>query len=162
MQEIWKEIPGSNNKYFASNMGRFKKYNIILKQYNDKNGYLLVYVLLNNKMGTYRSHRIILETFVGPCPKGMVCRHLDGNPKNNKLDNLEWNTNSINMKDRTKHGTQPKGEKTSQSKFYDIDILNMRQLYKNGWTTQEISKKYNTNYKVIWKIVTYKLWKHLQ
>lgn len=162
MKEIWKEILGSNNRYFVSNMGGFKKNDTILNQYNDSDGYLLVSLFLNNKWNTHRSHRIILETFVGPCPKGMICRHLDGNPKNNRLDNLEWNTNSINMKDRTRHGTQPKGEKASQSKFSNIDILNMRHLYKNGWTTGEIGRKYNTNHKVIWKIITYKTWTHLK
>jgi len=50
---------------------------------------------------------------------------------------------------------------TKKSKFVDIDILNMRKLYKKGLKINEISKKYNSNYKTTWKIVTYKTWKHL-
>lgn len=33
---------------------------------------------------------LVLETFVGPKPKGMKCIHLDGDLENNRLDNLVW------------------------------------------------------------------------
>jgi transposase len=144
-----------------NNVEHYANRNKLLNPSKDNDGYLIVGLTKNKKLKTYKVHRLVLETFVGPCPKGMICRHLDGNPSNNRLDNLEWSTNSINMKDRVKHGTQPRGEKNARSKFHNVDILNMRQLYKNGWTTKEIGEKYNTNYKVIWKIVTRKLWKHL-
>lgn len=50
-------------------------------------------------------HRLVLEAFVGPCPEGMECRHLDGNPANNKLDNLKWGTRKENQDDSKRHGT---------------------------------------------------------
>ena len=34
-------------------------------------------------------HRLVLEAFVGPCPEGMVCRHLDGDRTNNRVENLD-------------------------------------------------------------------------
>lgn len=55
-------------------------------------------------------HRLVLETFIGPCPKGMECRHLDGNPENNNIKNLCWGTHSENMKDMFKHGRSNKGK----------------------------------------------------
>src|SRR5690242_14784609 len=45
---------------------------------------------------TCRVHRLILEAFIGPCPEGMECRHLDGNPANNCLGNLCWGTPAEN------------------------------------------------------------------
>ena len=42
-------------------------------------------------------HRLILETFVGPCPEDMECLHLDENKKNNNLENLKWGTHSENV-----------------------------------------------------------------
>src|SRR5262245_23559473 len=35
-----------------------------------------------------RVHRLVLEAFVGPCPPGKLCRHLDGDSGNSRLDNL--------------------------------------------------------------------------
>ena len=49
-------------------------------------------------------HRLVLEAFVGPCPDGMECRHLDGNPGNNRLDNLAWGTRAENQQDAIRHG----------------------------------------------------------
>ncbi len=57
---------------------------------------------------TFRVHRLILETFVGPCPEGMECRHLDGNPANNCLNNIAWGTREQNIEDNRKNGSYAK------------------------------------------------------
>lgn len=49
--------------------------------------------------------RLVLENFVGPCPPGMECRHLDGDSTNNRLNNLAWGTRLQNASDRIRHGT---------------------------------------------------------
>lgn len=54
-------------------------------------------------------HRLVLETFVGPPPmKGMHTRHLDGDPSNNRLENLRWGTPEENSADRVRHGRAAK------------------------------------------------------
>jgi hypothetical protein len=53
----------------------------------------------------------VLEAFVGPCPSGMECRHLDGDVNNNNLQNLVWGTHLQNMRDSIKHGTFSHGSK---------------------------------------------------
>lgn len=50
-------------------------------------------------------HHLVLEAFVGPCPLDMECRHLDGNPANNRPDNLAWGTKQENTADKVVHGT---------------------------------------------------------
>ena len=49
---------------------------------------------------TFRVHRLVLEAFVGPCPAGLECRHLDTDPLNNRLENLVWGTREENHADR--------------------------------------------------------------
>ena len=49
-------------------------------------------------------HRLVLESFVGPRPERMEACHNDGNPTNNHVDNLRWDTRSENVKDAVKHG----------------------------------------------------------
>ncbi len=45
-------------------------------------------------------HRLVLETFIGPCPDGMWARHLNSIKSDNRLENLEWNTPAINIQDK--------------------------------------------------------------
>ncbi len=33
---------------------------------------------------------LVLETFVGPRPEGHVAQHLNGDPNDNRLENLRW------------------------------------------------------------------------
>lgn len=66
-------------------------------------GYLAV--SLSGKSRRY-IHRLVLQAFVGPCPDGSECRHLDGNPRNNRLENLCWGTRKENTADSVRHGTK--------------------------------------------------------
>ena len=56
------------------------------------------------KLAKLRSN-LICEAFHGPRPPGMQCRHIDGNPKNDRPENLAWGTQSENQMDRHRHGT---------------------------------------------------------
>ena len=76
-----------------------------LKPHVDKDtGYLEIQLSLENHPPRLVGvHRLLLAAFVGPCPEGMECRHLDGNRLNNKLENLCWGTHYENIQDRTRH-----------------------------------------------------------
>src|SRR3954468_21881101 len=58
-------------------------------------------------------HHLVLEAFVGPRPPGLVCCHWDGDPSNNRLANLRWDTHQANMDDMLRHGTRGRGETAS-------------------------------------------------
>jgi hypothetical protein len=48
---------------------------------------------------------LVLRSVKGPpSGPGQVCRHLDGNPRNNHPLNLAWGTPEQNMKDKARHG----------------------------------------------------------
>ena len=131
MQEIWKDIKGYVGLYQVSNLGRFKslprntknqyKYKErILKLSEDKDGYLLVN--LNRK--TFRSHVIVAQTFIKNDDNKPQINHIDGNKKNNNVDNLEWVTNRENIIHAYKNGlikpmTHPKS-------IYSIDMEEVR------------------------------------
>ena len=62
-----------------------------------KNKYESVKLSKNNKTYTKMVHRLVAETFV-PNPKNNpVVNHIDGNIKNNKVENLEWVTTKENV-----------------------------------------------------------------
>jgi hypothetical protein len=76
-----------------------------------KAGYPVVNLCHDGKQVTVYIHVLVLNTFIGECPLGMECRHLDGNPMNNQLDNLQWGTSKENGEDRVEHGTSNKGKR---------------------------------------------------
>lgn len=49
-------------------------------------------------------HRIIWESFNGPVPEGYEINHIDGNPHNNALDNLELTTHKENCRKANHRG----------------------------------------------------------
>lgn len=106
-------------------------------------------------------HKLVLETFVGPRPEGMECRHLDGNPANNQLDNLAWGTPVENAADRTRHGTQPHGSRNSASKLVEADILEIRRLASEGLAHAKIGKRFGLGQGAISAIVRRDSWKHV-
>ncbi len=51
-------------------------------------------------------HRLVLETFVGPCPDKQECCHNNGNSLDNRISNLRWDTRKANVKDACVHGSR--------------------------------------------------------
>lgn len=117
MNEIWKYIEGYQGKYIVSNKGTVKSVSrdiqhgnhvyhrreYILKPYSI-NGYRLVTLRTDNKSKHYQIHRLVAEAFIpNPDNKPMV-NHIDGNPSNNCLENLEWCTAKENAEHAIRTG----------------------------------------------------------
>ena len=70
-----------------------------LKQYPNENGYMKVNLYdTNGRCHKKYIHRLVAEAFV-PNPEGKPnVNHIDCNVKNNSIDNLEWCTQSENVK----------------------------------------------------------------
>lgn len=57
-------------------------------------------------------HALVAAAFIGPRPEGQEVRHLNGNPLDNRVQNLAYGTHSENMQDSLLHGTHPSASKT--------------------------------------------------
>ncbi len=106
-------------------------------------------------------HRLVLEAFRGPCPDGMECRHLDGNPQNNRLDNLRWGTRTENMADAIRHGTTNRGTRTNFAKLTDDDVIAIRELRRRGVHLKVIAAQFGIRPEHVWHIAVGRSWKHL-
>jgi len=125
-------------------------------------GYLFITLYKKQKIHYKYPHRLVLETYVGPCPKGMECRHLDGNPLNNNLDNLKWGTYQENKNDSVKHGTIPPNQMGSNnycSKLTEMKVKVIRYLYSTRLFTQkDIAWQFDVSPGCITLIIRGKRW----
>lgn len=162
------EIPGYS-MYGASKDGRIWSYKkrLWLKPFSHyKAGHLCVKLWEKRKRHSEQVHRLILITFVGPCPKGMECCHWDGNPKNNTLENLRWDTRSANRFDSVRHGTHThpdnRGTNNGRCKLSETDVLWIRFLYhRKTFYQYELGEIFGVSQPMIGDIVNRKSWSHL-
>lgn len=114
--EIWKDVPGYEGYYQASNLGRIKSLDHYAKGGHGaekqlvkgrmlkprKHGgkyitYLTVSLCTSGVPKENYVHRVIWSAFNGPIPEGLVINHKDENPENNNLENLMVCTQQENL-----------------------------------------------------------------
>lgn len=172
-KEVWRVYPHNDN-YEVSNMGRICrardlgfggnwKRGGLLKQTITDRGYTAVTLYKNKKRKSSRIHTLVLETFVGDCPKGKECNHKDGVKVNNRLENLEWVTPKENMLHASKNGLLRtiKGEKHRWAKLTKDSIVEIKKLRCNGWLYREIAEIFNVDKTTISHIIRKKSWRHI-
>ena len=174
MQEIWKDIPGFEGYYQASNLGRIKsllfqnnvynkkyKREKILKPKMTKDKCLRVELWKDGVHKTYLTYRLVAATFLGNyLNTEMTVNHKDGNRLNNNIENLEW----ISLKENIQHGFRTNlypqikvkiEDKLTGTKIYSSSLAKGSKLigYSHGYLSRKIkqSKKEDDRYK--WKII---------
>ena len=117
-------------------------------------GYPSVSLKINGEVEYCYVHRLVLEAFVGPCPEGMECRHLDDDKLNNNLSNLQWGTRLENMADAVRNAKMSKGEGHWLAKLTEKNICEIKRLYSEGSHDQnDLAKMFDVNQTGISKIV---------
>ena len=98
MEEIWKDVPGYEGLYQVSNYGEVKslgnnasRKEKILKPSKNVETYLKVALWKDGNKKTIKIHQLVTMAFLGHIPNGyeIVVNHIDNNPLNNYIGNLE-------------------------------------------------------------------------
>jgi NUMOD4 motif/HNH endonuclease len=120
INEIWKPINGYEGLYEVSNMGRIKRLATtgkrcirkerILKVALDHRGYHKVKLSKFNIAKPFKVHRLIAFAFIDNPENKRTINHKNGIKGDNKVENLEWNTDSENMS----HAYNVLGRKNSE------------------------------------------------
>lgn len=159
--EQWRDVVGFEGLYQVSDLGNVR---------NARTGHIKkphLNVRLNrpqiclskfDKVTTIYPHKLVMEAFVGKRPEGMECCHADGNPWNNELSNLRWDSRTNNSQDKFKHGTQKMGEKHPMSKLTVEKVLAIRQ---DSRLHRIIAVEYGVSQPTISQIKSRKYWVHV-
>lgn len=129
--EIWKDIIDFPN-YQISNLGRVKSkerivnalYNSkkrnrerILKLFTNNRGYKVVTLYNHNgKSNPIFVHRLVAKSFINNPNKHNIINHINADKGDNRVDNLEWCTQSHNIKEAYRLGNA-KPQLTNLGKF---------------------------------------------
>ena len=136
---MWRSVKGYEGLYEASTDGevrsiarRTTKGGILKLYVSPHNGYAYVTLSKNNKRKTKRVHRLIATAFWGDRPEKQI-NHKNGDKTDNRLSNLEYCTQSENMK----HAYDTGLERVTWGK--SVICLDDGQVYK---TLTECAKAY--------------------
>lgn len=148
MNEQWKIIENTSDKYLISSLGnlKIKKGNqyVPVKPSIDSCGYLYVKIKYNDKVKHEGVHRLVAKAFV-PNPKSLpIVHHIDDDKHNNSMYNLFWCTHGQNnsfalyTKNGKRRGTR------------DIEQYDLEGNYLKSWTSfkeiyDELGMKYNSS-----------------
>lgn len=147
----WKAIVGFEGLYEVSNNGdirnaktkKFLKYSINIHNRPDYSLYI------NGHRYHITPHKAVLEAFVCKRPKGLEGCHFDGNPFNNKIGNLRWDTPKENHKDMVRHGHFYKGHQNKQAKLTQEQA---EAIKKDNRVQRRIAEEYNVSPQTICRI----------
>ena len=145
MAENWKSIPGFG-AYDVSDMGRVRSYYAGGKlakvadisqriiQPGTSNGYRTVILTTNGQRYGRRVAHLVLLAFAGPRPRRMQVCHYDGNPGNDKLCNLRYDTPKGNLADRSETA-----RRASRRKLTDEQVIAIRKRFAADETLTQVT-----------------------
>lgn len=161
MNEIWKDIPGFEGRYQASTYGRIRSVDRavrvtphgkeamrtikgrVLRPGKQDTGHLTV--VLGREHGSMPVHTAVALTFLGPRPEGKDVCHNDGNPKNNRVENLRYGDRTDNILDVYRVGGRWR-------KLSLEEIKEIRELMDKGAVGAEVARQFNVSPSTVSKI----------
>lgn len=164
--EVVRWVPGWEGLYAATSCGKVISYHGAepkeLSGFASQRGHMRVQLCRGGKVNQKFVHRLVLRAFKGEPESDQVCRHLNGDPSDNRLENLEWGTQKENWKDKRKHGRATVGVRHGSSRLKASDVKDIRRKAgSEDITHKELADSYSVSPRTIYDIVTRRTWRHL-
>ena len=159
--ELWNAVEGYEGVYEVSTLGRIKRVGGgLLNPWPNKDGYLWVRLTCKSakKRQLVKAHRVVAQAFL-PNPHGKpYVNHIDNNPSNNCVENLEWCTQSENLAHARHQGRMPNnywvGRRSPNSRLTDEQVRSIREDRINTlYSLNQLAAKYGTSKRTIGRIV---------
>ena len=154
--EIWKPVPGYEECYEVSNIGRVKKIKganagrIFIGAFDD---YMYTTLTKDKKGKFFYIHRLVAMAFLPNPENKRTVNHINGIKTDNRVENLEWATNSENLQHAYRTGLHKGVRHTEEARKKMSEDGKGRIWVNNGIETHRIKpenlQKYLDNgYKV--------------
>lgn len=172
--EEWKDVSGYEGFYKVSNLGNIKSIDRVIQrqtsemeiqgrqmsQHIGNRGYPMINLCINGKCKRHLVHRIIATAFITNTLNKEYVNHIDGNKKNNNVNNLEWSTPTENSIHAHEHGLANvgKGEKHRSSK---LTVDKVKYIRESSKTVRELSLMFNVSKQAIRDVKMKRSWKHV-
>ena len=174
--ETWRPVPGFP-LYEASDNGSIRSVSrvcasslkgqptvfragVTLKKTICSSGYNYVTLYADGKMYSKKVCHFIALAFYGERPVGAQIRHLNGNPSDDRPENLRYGTPSENQRDRIAHGTDLRGSKNPASKLDEVSVMTIASL-KGISSSYVVARSFGVSPTTIQKIWAGRSWRHL-
>lgn len=169
--EKWLPVPGYEGKYEISNYGRVKSLSrklhnrttktIIMRPHVCQDGRKTVALSKDGRYLHIAIARLVAWAFIGPQQDGLFVCHNNGNPSDDRPENLRYDTPAGNGLDKQIHGTQRRGETISWAVITESDIPKIFELsYQMNYA--QIGRMYNVTASNIQRILRRETWKHVE
>jgi hypothetical protein len=168
-EERWVLHPDSPH-YLISDQGRVKSLTRVVKGKNypvkggilaggiNQAGYRFVGICTDGKQKPSYVHRAVLRAFVGEPRPGEEACHNNGDPSDNRLENLRWDIRKNNALDKINHGTMLRGETHKMTSLKEADVMAIRQ---DRRFSKQIASEYGIHFSTVCRIKQRKVWAHV-
>lgn len=102
----------------------------------ERSGHLAVNLRDGGHTKRVSVHQLVMLAFIGPPPPGMEVCHRDNNPRNNRLENLRYDTHMNNMIDVAIAGNR------GRQKLRVEDVLEIRERLGRGETGASLAREF--------------------
>ncbi len=131
MTEEWRPVVGYEGRYEVSNLGRVRTLcqRPGMKKPQRRKDSVHLFVQLYGGLPIQANkdiHSLVAAAFLGPRPDGMEVCHNNGDARDNRLENLRYDTRSANQRDAVAHGTNWNTAKTHCAHGHEFTPENTR------------------------------------
>lgn len=165
VDEKWVDVPKTDGFYQISDYGRLRSRksgewkDMTLSPTNT--GYVCLNIQYPDGQRTRLVHHLVLEAFGYPRESVLnECRHLNGNPSDNRLKNLKWGSPKENGEDRINHMMTTKNRVTydeitqveyeGEEEVYDLEVETpFHNFIANGFVVHNSFNEYSARYSVL-------------
>jgi hypothetical protein len=164
MAEEWRDVVGFEGRYKVSNLGRIQNAKGVMMKFQvNRGGYeRLTLRHDDHKDYDFTVHRVVAYAFIPNIENKPQINHIDGNRRNNNVDNLEWCTQSENILHAFKLGNKDQsGIHNNMAKITEKIVRDIRKRSKTE-LQKNLAKEYSLSKANICMIVNRKTWAHVK
>lgn len=173
--EEWRWVPGFEGLYEVSDLGYVRSVGRLvvdsrgiarwfrgreLRNTREGNpGYVKLSLYRDGVRHVTRLHVLVAAAFLGERPRGAHVAHNDGNPCNNRADNLRYATAAANLRDRSAHGTDNRGVRNGHARLDEHQVQIVRNRLREGERQVDIAASLGVARTTVSAIATGRSWR---